>query len=260
MKKISYIVSLLAISSVIFFVYLPATSHSLVSASYGLAGGPLRLFHTAGDGIRKSFKVFFDIGSLRKENLELSNKIMSLEVDRSKIEELQVENNILKKELGFVSTEDQGSLIPARILQRDPVTFFDSIVVDKGEKDGVALNMSVVSDGVLVGKVSDVFANSSKIVLITSKDSIVQAMLQDTRAKGILRGGIAGLSLENIVSDNQYKEGEYVITSGLGDTMKPGILIGKAGKIQSSSSEIFESIAVEPMIDLSKLEIVFIQK
>jgi cell shape-determining protein MreC len=97
-------------------------------------------------------------------------------------------------------------------------------------------------------------------MLISSKDSIVQVMLQDSRAKGILRGGNSGLFIENIISDTDYKEGEYVITSGLGGKMRQGILVGKAGKADSLSSSLYKNIAVSSLIDMFKLEIVFVEK
>ena len=124
----------------------------------------------------------------------------------------------------------------------------------------MAPKMAVVYNGVLVGQVSVVYKTTSKVTLITSKDSMVQAMLQDSRANGLLKGGLSGLYLDNIVLDTQYKTGENVITSGLGGDIRQGILIGTAGKMQSYSSGIFESIEVNPLVDFSKLEIVFVEK
>ena len=83
-------------------------------------------------------------------------------------------------------------------------------------------------------------------------------MLQTSRAKGILRGGISGLILENITQDVEYEPGEYVVSSGLDGEIKPGILIGKTGSLESSTSDLFKNISVEPLFDLSKLELVFI--
>jgi cell shape-determining protein MreC len=86
------------------------------------------------------------------------------------------------------------------------------------------------------------------------------AMLQESRSKGILRGGISGLVLEDITREVNYEQGDYIVTSGLDGQLKEGILIGKAGGLQSSSSELFKNISVEPIADLSKLELVFILK
>ena len=152
------------------------------------------------------------------------------------------------------------SVIPSRIIGREPTSFLDYVIVDKGKKDGVVEEAAVLSGGALVGQVKEVFENQSKVTLITSKDSIVLAMLQGSRSKGILRGGISGLVLEDITREAEYQPGDYIVTSGLDGQLKDGILIGKAGNLQSSSSELFKNISVEPVADLSKLELVFIAK
>ncbi len=219
-----------------------------------------RQFSTFGTRIARNFSFIGQISSLKKQNEELSAKITQLEVDKSLIAELQIENKTLERELGFIEDKGVASLIPSKIVMREPSSFLDNFVVDKGEKDGVNINAAVLSGGTLIGCVSDVYENSAKVILITSKDSLVQAMLQDSRSKGILRGGISGLYLDDIMQDTDYRVGENIVTSGLGGKMKEGILIGKTGRVQSSTSGIFKTISVDPIVDLSKLELVFIEK
>lgn len=210
--------------------------------------------------ISGSTSTVFKVREISRQNKELAEKLAGIEVDRSKILELEKENEILKNELKFFQKEKEDSLIPARIVIREPTTFLDYIVVDKGKKDGVMKDMAVISQGTLVGIVTESNEDTAKVVLVTSKDSIVQAMLQESRAKGVLRGGIGGLFLDDIVVDTDYKRGDYVVTSGLGGKIKQGILIGKAKDTEAQSSDLYKSIAVEPIVDLSKLEIVFIEK
>jgi rod shape-determining protein MreC len=197
---------------------------------------------------------------LRKQNNDLAARLASLEVDKSQMNELQHENKTLKSELGFLDKNQNTQLLPARIIGRDPDTFLDHIIVDRGSDDGVKVGQAVVSGDILVGQVKNVSSNHSEVTLITSKDSLILAMLQTSRANGLLIGGISGLVLQNISQDVQYNSGEYVITSGLDGELKPGILIGTAKAIQSSSSDLYKNITVEPLADLSKLELVFIMK
>lgn len=219
-----------------------------------------RSFTSAGKKTAGAFSVFHQIGSVKRQNNELASQIISLEVDRSKISELEFENKMLKKELGYAEENKSSTLVPARIIGRDPTNFLDYVMLDKGKKDGVNVDMAVISEGVLVGQVKDVYDSQCKVTLITSKDSLVMAMLQKSRSKGILRGGISGLTLEDITRDSNFEQGDYVVTSGLDGKLKEGTLIGKASGIQSSSSELFKNISVEPIADLSKLELVFIVK
>lgn len=213
-----------------------------------------------GQRVKSKFAFIGNIGKLKKQNEDLSQKIVDLQIDRSQIEELKNENALLKKELGFVSADQSNTLVPAKIIQRDPATFLDNIVIDKGSDQGIGVGMAVVARGTLVGQVSEAHSSTAVVTLVTSKSSIVQAMLQNSRAKGILRGGISGLYLENIVRDTDFVPGENIVTSGLGGDIKQGILIGRAGKLESALSGIFKTIEVEPIVSISDLELVFVQK
>jgi rod shape-determining protein MreC len=221
---------------------------------------PERVLTVTGERTRNFFSFFFTIRNLRDQNNILAEKLVNLEVDKSQMNELEHENQLLKGELGFLDKNQDTTLLSAKIIGRDPDTFLDHIIVDRGSDDGVKVGQAVVSGNVLVGQVKDVSGNHSEVTLITSKDSLILAMLQDSRANGLLRGGIAGLVLENISQDTKYSVGENIVTSGLGGELKPGILIGTTSAIQSTSSDLYKNITIEPLVDLSKLELVFIMR
>ena len=238
------------------FPNIKKSIHSvLLQATEGISAG----LYAGGQRIGSSFSFIGNISRIRKENAILVDRISELQIDEARIKELENENMLLKQELGFFDRSEIGSLVPARIIERDLNTYLDYIIVDKGESSGLKSGQAVVANGILVGQVKEVYDQNAKVVLITSKDSIIQAMLQDSRAKGILKGGIAGLFIDNIVSDTEYREGENIVTSGLGGKMREGLLIGRAGKIQSFSSGIFKSISVDPLAEFSKLELVFVE-
>ena len=251
------IILALLVVALSFFPKIKANTRSLL---YSYTSNISANMSHAGKSIRDQVSFFGKIGRLRSENERLADLLNQFQVDSSRISELENENNLLKQELGFFQQDQQESLVPAKIIQREPVSFLDNFVIDKGASDGLVVNMAVVSHSVLVGQVSELYEHTAKVTIVTSKDSIVQAMLQDSRAKGILKGGLSGLFLENIVSDAEYKDGEYIVTSGLGGEMKQGILIGKTNKQKSSGTGIFKTISVEPLVDLTKLEIVFVEK
>ncbi len=208
----------------------------------------------------KFFTGIREFVTLRSQNEELSNKIKNLSIDKAKLKELEIENENLKKQLGFIEEHKELSLIPAKIVGREPTSFLDYIIIDKGSNEEVSENSAVVSDGFLVGKVTEVYANQSKITLITSKDSIVQAMLQENRVRGVLKGGLSGITLESIPQDIEVVTNENVITSGLGGDILQGLLVGEVVSQQSSKAEIFKTLNVRSLVDFSKLEIVFIIK
>ena len=259
MKKNNTIL-LYVLAILVLCLFIPPIKQKVGGKFFDASAGVSAFFHKIGYVIGHNFQVFSNINNIKKQNETLTDKLIALEVDKNRIIELENENKILKAELGFLSTSEAGTLIPAKIIERDPITFADFMIIDKGSADGIALSQPVLSRGVLVGQISEMSEHTAKVQLITGRGSLVQAMLQTSRAKGIMRGGISGLVLDNIVSDTTYTIGENIITSGLGGKIRDGILIGQAGKIQSSQSEIYKSIEVVPLIDLSKLEVVFVEK
>lgn len=201
-----------------------------------------------------------EISSLKKENSDLARKLKSINVSSVELEELKHENEVLKKQLGFLEEHEKSELIPARIIGREPFGALDRIIIDKGSKDFVRERSAVVANGVIIGRVGEVYETQSKIILITSKDSIVQVMLQKSRTLGILKGSLDGVKMENIPQDTVIEEGEAIITSGLGGEIESGILVGWAKGEVSYKSEIYKIVDVEIAEDLNKLELVFVIK
>ena len=209
---------------------------------------------------QRFFSGIGEISKVKDENSQLAAKLQKLKLDSSELEELKVENKILKNQLGFAEEHKEYELIGTKIIGRDPVSFMDRIIVDKGGDDGVILGAVAISDGALAGKVTEVLDHQSKVTLITSKDSIIQVMLQKSRVMGVLRGGLSGLTLENIPQDIEVKSGEGIVTSGLGGSIDQGILVGEVVGQNSSKAQIYKTLSIQPTVDFSKLELIFIIK
>jgi len=203
-----------------------------------------------------------DIGHLKsivKQNKDLINENLSLQSDLAKLSEVDYENEILKKELGFLKTQNSSTIIPAAIIGQSS-GYLRSLVIDKGQKDGLEQGDAIISQGFLVGTLTDVRENNSELTLITDFNSLVPVVLQDSRGTGLLRGGLNGLSVEDIPLNIGIKKGENVITSGLGGQIPAGILIGNVTDVISKEGEIFQKVSVSSPIDFSRLEVLFIIK
>lgn len=258
MKKISrkLLIFTLAIF-VLLIVFLPPFKRTLVFTTQYFVSGSAKIISGVSYKIKNTFSFWGNIHNLRDQNERLAVEIAQLQIDRSRIVELENENALLKREMGFAEGYGEVDLIPARIIERDQFSFLDYVVVDKGDADGVEVGQAVMSSGAMIGRIKELYRNSAKVNLITSRDSTIQAMLQDSRSKGVLNGGVTGLLLDNIIQDAEFVRGEYVVTSGLGGSIRPGIPIGRA-KSEQLKGGIFKSIVVEPIADLSKIELVFI--
>ena len=211
-----------------------------------------------GRRVASAFSVLTEIGILRSENQRLEEELVKSKVDSAKLSELEAKNLNLEKQLEYKNTHPELKLILANVIGLDPTNFYDTIVVDKGQNDGVVVGMAVTLLGSLVGKIDQVSSGTSRVVLISSKDSIIQVMLQNSRTTGILRGGIFGMTLGSIPLDTPIAEEENVITSGLGGKLPKGIFVGNAGKEISAKSDIFKTIEIKSPINFSKLETLFI--
>jgi rod shape-determining protein MreC len=216
------------------------------------------------------FKNFTHLGQLARENQELIKENLDLQSQLSLLKEAQHENEVLKKELGFYqannaesadkTTKNPGNLklLPANIIGRSVTGYLRTIVIDRGKKDGVQTGQAIVSQGYLIGTVKEVLADTSEVTLITDYNSLVPVILQDSRATGLLRGGLSGLTVEDIPLNITINPGEPVITSGLGGDIPFGIMVGKVGEVISKKSEIFQKVTLNSPIQIYYLEFVFV--
>jgi rod shape-determining protein MreC len=182
-----------------------------------------------------------------------------LESKNSKLAELEAQNEILRKQLGIGKLNNKKDLIAGQVIGSSPTSFREVLVVDKGRNDGVKKGDSVVSNKFLLGKVEKVYPHSSHIQLITSTDSVVNGLIQETRARGIVKGQIGyGLKMESIPKQAKIEAGQRVITSGLGGGFPKGLIIGYIDETISSEGDIFSSANLTNPINFYDLEIVFI--
>lgn len=190
--------------------------------------------------------------SLISENLELQSRL-------ALITEVENENEILKKELGFMKTQDLTTTTAAAVIGTSS-DYLKSLVIDKGTTSGIATGDAVISQGVLIGTITQVREQNADVTLITDYNSLVPAVLQTSRGTGLLRGGLEGMIIQDVPLNITIKGGENVVTSGLGGQIPPGILIGKVSNIISKEGDIFQKATVSSPIDFSHLEVVFVLK
>jgi len=205
------------------------------------------------------FNNFFHLASLGKENQTLIKENLALQSQVSLLKETQHENEILKREIGLEKDNKNLTLIPANIIGRSSLGYIKTIVIDRGKRDNLKVRQAVISQGYLVGVVKQIYESSSEVDLITDYNSVVPVLLQESRGTGLLRGGLKGLTMDDIPLNIPIKSGEQVITSGLGGDMPAGILVGKVGEVISHEGEIFQKVSVSSPIQIYFLEFVFVE-
>ena len=207
---------------------------------------------------RNIWRNYFFLVQTRQENLLLKKEIELLKIENSKYQELLLANQRLQKLLNFRENTDEP-VLPARVIGWDSSGLFKSIIIDKGEKDGLRINMPVVNSEGAVGRVVSVSSNYAQVLLITDQNSAVDGLVQRSRGRGMVKGmGSGECYFDYVIKTCDIKEGDTIVTSGSGRIFPKGLYLGEVKEINDSPNKLFKDVRVTPAVDFSKLEEVLI--
>jgi rod shape-determining protein MreC len=220
-----------------------------------------KIFYGASQRIGGTVFFLTSISEIRTDNAELSRENNFLASEIARLKQVEGENVTLREQLEL-APRDKFSLLGGFIIGQDPQGSESWVIFDKGERDGVKPGMAViVANGILVGKIDEVYSTSSKINLLASSNSSVNVSDTETGAKGILRGEYGlGLVLDMVTQADVLNEGDTIITSGLGGNIPRGLLVGKIKEIKASQDRLFQKAVVTSRLKYSKLDVVFVIK
>ena len=204
---------------------------------------------------------FISISSLRSaqdDNSLLRQRVQELEIEIKQKEELAAENKRLLSLLDL-REQSQDKILTARIIGRDPSVWFDSSIVNRGSLDGVTLNMPVVTDGGVVGRISAVSPLPSQVDLITRKGSGVGSVVGQIGETGAL-GVVTGTS-ETDVIEMKYvsgsidvQVGQQIFTTGQDDIYPAGLKVGEIVSVVSGSATTHHKILIRPAARLNAMQ------
>lgn len=217
--------------------------------------GPLDRVSTKSEGFFASLR---DVNALRSQVASLESENAQLEAQLVALQEVVARDERLQAALAKSTSMPQEQLLAARVIAHSPMRALDELVVDQGSDDGVVAGRPVLKDGFLVGIVDQVSGSTSTVTLLTSSRTTLPVLLSQSRAQGILRGGLRGLVVTDLPIDVQVGEGETVLTSALGELLPPDIPVGRTGAIVSAESEILQRVTLSSPVKFSALEEVLI--
>jgi rod shape-determining protein MreC len=215
--------------------------------------------HT-GSATGNFFDVISSAGSLAADNKRLEGQVNALRQQAARNTELQAENDALRKQLGFGAIRPQR-LIGAEVIGYQPDNFRQFILIGRGTNDGVHNGMAVISEGSLVGTVSEATATTAKVFLVIDPNYRVAGLDQDqpTRPTGTVHGLIGGgLVMEKIAQSETVKAGDTIITSGLADGVPKGIMIGQVQTINAKDNGVFQTAQLSSGLKFNRLELVYV--
>jgi rod shape-determining protein MreC len=218
-----------------------------------------RAFVGGGHFFRNTWHNYLDLHDVRKQNHDLQEEVSRLRLEQVRLREDAGQAQRLQALLGF-REKFVAQTIAAQVIGSSGSEQAHTVLIDKGSRAGLKPDMAVITPDGVVGKVKDVFALSSQVLLLNDRDSGAGVILQNSRLQGVLKGTSQGeVFLGDIMSDEKVEAGEPVITSG-GDRIYPkGLPVGTVTVArQDRDSEPFLYIKVKPAADLNRLEEVLV--
>ena len=206
------------------------------------------------------FSSVANIGSLQKENEQLKERVLELEQKLYEMAEFERENIWLREALEF-KKKDEHSILVSEVIGRSPNNLLSTITINHGRNHGVCQGMAVMTGLGIVGTVHTVSARSATIILCTDSRSAIGALVQDTGDLVLVEGDpdYSGFLLAKPLSkDSELKVGDVLVTSGLSQYFPKGMPIGRVAKITPSRYQLSFTAYVEPFVDFSRLEYVFL--
>jgi rod shape-determining protein MreC len=215
---------------------------------------PLRAIRFLLKGASRLWDNYIFLLETQKKNLELQKSMDLLAEQNMRMQEVLAENLRLRK---LLSLKELSSARPvsAEIIGRDPIGWFKTLLINKGSSDGIGRNQAVVTHRGIVGRTLDVAGNSSKVLLITDINSSVDALVQRTRARGVVEGRASNLcELKYVSVSDDLKLGDLVVTSGLCGIFPKGLPVGKVSRMEKDNVGLFQYVELTPTVSLNKLE------
>lgn len=201
---------------------------------------------------------YISLTDLHKENVSLHEDLERVKNENIQLLEATAELERIKEILD-IKESSPYPIITARVIGRDPTNWYQSILTDKGEKDGVTTDMGVISPAGVIGRIVRSFPHSSRILLLTDRNSSIAGLIQRTRDEGIIGGAEKGMArIKYIPVLSKLETGDRVLTSGLVGSFPKGLLIGWLGEVEVQEMALFQQAELIPAVDFSKLEEVMI--
>lgn len=226
--------------------------------------------HIATTHIKKTLWSFFHFYSLKKENEKLKKQITSFNNRSYTLENLNIENKRLKKLLSFKDNLD-FRVTTAKVIGSNFSNWYNSIIINKGEIDGITSDQAVFSPTGIVGKVVSTSKKTAKIMILTNRSSKVGGRIHRTRELGMLIGINKNYCILNFLPRNaEVQKGDLVVTPGFGNIFPEGFILGVVAKVYSTDSKeseaneyakdfgLYKQAKVIPTVDFSTLEEVLV--
>lgn len=264
-----YIVALIVITLLIVILMAVASLgqnsvHVLEKVSGTLISPFQKAFTTVGDWFSDVSVYFQSKKSLQEENERYEEQILELHSKLAAMDDLENENKALRDMLAIQEENHSYSVTSAEVISKESGPWFSVFTIDKGLIHGARLNQPVVvgSNG-LVGQISEVGLNWSKVVSVINPDSAAGALVARTRDVCMVEGDAdlekKGLCKVTFIAENSgISVGDYIETSGIGGIYPKGLLIGIVKEVVADEEDGSAYAILAPSVSFNRISQVFV--
>ena len=204
-----------------------------------------------------------DLSHVQEDNAVLSEEISYLREENARLKIKEKELSELRGLLNLREQYPEYSTLGAHVIGRSSGNWYQTLLIDKGERDGIQVGMNVLAGGGLVGEVSAVGKNSATVTTIINSGHYVSAMSARNGQSFLVAGDLnlytdGMLRLENIPLESDISLGDMVVTSNISDVYLPGILIGYVEGVEEDSSRLQKVGTLRPVAPFDDLDMVLI--
>ena len=228
----------------------------------GIIGPAVSLGNHAANAARSLGNTVIRTKSLPSELARLEEERDYFRGEYFRLKAVEEENMFLRQALEFEGETSSGKLLAARVLSHDPFGVSQSMLIDKGRRDGVRMGEAIIGQGrIFIGTIAEVDAMTSRVLLVTAESSRTPVILQGTGTHAVVAGSPTGaLNLELVPREVPLAEGDIVLTSGISGEHPQNLLVGEVRHIIDDETASFKRAVVEPFARMPSVSTVFIIK
>jgi len=226
-------------------------AHAIVSPIQKGVTGTVRF-------LQHQWESYFHLVSVSAENEKLRRELGAARAQLNHYRETLLANVRLQNLLKFRSAVE-GRVVAAQVIGRGTSPWFQSVFIDKGSSAGLTKGMPVVVSEGVVGQIVGVAPGYARVMLIVDQNSGLDALVQRTRARGIVQGSSGGTCrFKYVLRKEDVRVGDVVISSGLDHVFPKGVRVGRISGVERRNSGIFQDVILVPSVDFEKLEEVLV--
>ncbi len=207
--------------------------------------------------VREFFGDYLFLAGVAKENRRLREELARSRARTRQLLALKRENEQFKGILGYGKKAKRRG-VAARVISYDLSPWSNGFFLDAGENDGIRKGMAVVVPQGVAGKVYRVYPGSSFVISIVDHRFSVDARIERTRLRCIVKGTGSGCRLKYVRATDDVKKEDRVVTTGFEGSFPSGIDGGVVGAVEDVEGSIFKDIELIPYVDLRKIETVYV--